>query len=67
MCRDITAKIHVNNLPHDDFGTGYMVVRRGEHDASLWYYGFYDYDCRDLAYEAAVEIGNGIVLETSEE
>lgn len=65
MCRDITAKIHVNNLPHDDFGTGYMVVRRGEHDASLWYYGFYQDKKR--AQEIAVEVGNGIVLEISEE
>ena len=61
MCRDITAKIHVNNLPHDDFGTGYMVVRRGEHDASLWYYGFYQ-DLKRAKTEAVV-IGNGIVIE----
>lgn len=53
----------VNNVPHPITEPGYLVVRRDEHNASLWYYGLYDYDCIDLAYEAAVEIGNGIVLE----
>ena len=60
MCRDITAKIHVNNLPHDDFETGYMVVRR-DRKANLWYYGF-QHDL-ERAKEIAVEIGNGIVIE----
>ena len=55
----------VNNVPHPIIEPGYLVVRRDEHNASLWYYGFY----RNIeqAYEAAVEIGNGIVLEVSEE
>ena len=60
ISRDITAKIHVSNMPPDSFGKGYMIVRRGD-DASLWYFGFY----QDLekAKRVAVEIGNGIVLE----
>ena len=55
----------VNNVPHPITEPGYLVVRRDEHNASLWYYGFYNKI--EQAYEAAVEIGNGIVLEVSEE
>ena len=51
----------VNNMPHPSTEPGYLVVRRDEHDASLWYYGFYHNI--EQAYEAAMEIGNGIVLE----
>ena len=60
--RGLTAE--VNNVPHPITEPGYWVVRRDEHNASLWYYEFY----RNIeqAYEAAMEIGNGIVLEVEE-
>jgi len=54
----------VNNMPHPITEPGYLVVRRDDHDASLWYYGFYQ--DLDRAQEIAVEIGNGIALEISE-
>lgn len=55
----------VNNVSHPITDEGYLVVRRDEHNASLWYYGFYHNI--EHAYEAAMEIGNGIVLEVSKE
>lgn len=55
----------VNNMPHPIMQPGFLVVRRDDHNASLWYYGFYNKI--EQAYEAAMEIGNGIVLEVSEE
>ena len=51
----------VNNVPRPITEPGYLVVRRDEHNASLWYYGFYHNI--EQAYAAAMEIGNGIVLE----
>lgn len=51
----------VKNMPHPIVEQGFLVVRRDDHDASLWYYGFYAY--RTSAENAAAEIGNGIVLE----
>lgn len=56
----INAIVKVNNLPNVE-EEGFMVVRRDEYDASLWYYG--TYDTEDRAKEVAVEIGNGLYLE----
>ena len=58
MVKALDVKVAVNNCPDKDFGIGYMVVRVVE--SVLWYYGFYDNI--DRAAEAAVEIGNGLVL-----
>lgn len=54
----INAKASVMNMPDHPLGTGYLVVRLC--DMVLWYYGFYD--SYDRALNAAVEIGNGLVL-----
>ena len=54
----IDAKVSVRNLPDHPLGTGYLVVRI--YNLVLWYYGFYD--SYDRALNAAVEIGNGLVL-----
>ena len=40
---------------------GFIVVRRDDHDASLWFYGVYE--SKELARNVAIEIGNGLVLE----
>ena len=63
----IAVTASINNCP-DNFGKDYrmdykrkyLVVRRDEHDASLWYYG--TYDNKERAQEVALEIRNGIVL-----
>ena len=55
----------VNNVPHPITDEGYLVVRRDEYNASLWYYGFYHNI--EQAYKVAVMIDNGIVLEVSKE
>ncbi len=62
IVRGLTAE--VKNMPYQILKDGYLVVRRDENNASLWYYGFYQ--DLDRAQEIAVEIGNGIVLEISE-
>lgn len=54
----VDAKVAVRNLPDHPLGTGYLVVRNC--DLVFWYYGFYD--SYDRALNAAVEIGNGLVL-----
>ena len=41
---------------------GYLVVRR-DNDSALWYYGLYDFE--ETAREVAIEIGNGLVLESN--
>lgn len=40
---------------------GYIVARRAEEDAKLWFYGIYSTEER--AREVAIEIKNGVVLE----
>ena len=50
----------VKNTP-DNVKSGYMVARRDEYTAELWYYGTYDEKKR--AYDVALELENGIVLE----
>ena len=56
----VDAKI--NNTPKDIEGkTGFIVARRDDYTAKLWYYGRYDTEAR--AYEVAKELDNGIVLE----
>lgn len=51
----------IKNLPQREFEeSGYIVARRDEYTAELWYYGFYR--DKEAAGRAAVEIGNGIVL-----
>lgn len=48
-----------------DFDEKWLVVRRDEESAELWYYGVYDDE--EMAYSVAQEIGNGVVLLKSEE
>lgn len=53
----VTVKI--NNM-FGDPEFPYMVVRRDEQTAELWWYG--SYDTEDRANEVAVKIRDGIVL-----
>ena len=57
-------KAVVKNTPAN-VKTGYMVARRDNYTAELWYYGVYDEEKR--AYDIALELENGIVLESVEE
>lgn len=57
MDKVINVKVCVMNCP-DELCTGYMVARLV--NATLWYYGLYD--SMDKAAQAAVEIGNGVIL-----
>ena len=54
----VNCKVSVRNLPDHPLGTGYLVVRNC--DLVFWYYGFYD--SYERALNAAIEIGNGLVL-----
>lgn len=51
----------INNIINQPTAHGYLVARRDDTTAALWYYGFYE--DKDRANQAAVEIGNGVVLE----
>ena len=53
----VTAKI--NNL-FGDPEFPYIVARRDEQTAELWWYG--SYETEERAYDVAVKIGDGIVL-----
>ena len=53
------AEIKINNMP-EEIRHPYIVVRRTE-DTTLWYWGAYDDE--NSATAAAVEIGNGFVVE----
>ena len=57
----VSCKIKVNNMPVMRDRHGFMVVRRDERSAELWYYG--TYSSESTATEIAVEIGNGFVVE----
>ena len=58
----------INNVPKDvqngKYDGWFMVVRRDENNASLWYYGIYEDDQK--AMDVAVKIGNGIVVQIGE-
>lgn len=58
----------INNVPKSvqsgKYDGWFMVVRRDEDNASLWYYGIYEDDQK--AVDVAVEIGNGIVVQIGE-
>lgn len=51
----------INNIINQPTAYGYLVVRRDDTTAALWYYGFYE--DKERAERAAVEINNGLVLE----
>ena len=60
-----TVRMKVYNTPcgvqqglHDG---EFMVVRRSEEDATLWYYGVYE--TYEKAQKAAIEIRNGLVVQ----
>jgi len=55
----------INNIINHPNAQGYLVVRRDEITARLWYYGFYT--DKDRANRAALEIGNGLILEVEGE
>ena len=59
----VTVSVEVDNMPAN-IRTGWMVIRRDEHDAQLWYYGIYPE--KEKADIAALEIGNGIVTYITE-
>jgi len=54
----------VNNTPKD-VKTGWMVARRDDYTAELWYYGVFETEER--AQNVALELENGIVLESVNE
>ena len=55
----------INNITNQPTTNGYLVVRRDERTAALWYYGFYEN--KERAERAAFEIRNGVVLEVGKE
>jgi len=62
----IIVSMRINNLPDLGGKSGWLVVRRDDHDerVTLWYYGlYYDKESADMA---ASEIGNGFVVEVGE-
>lgn len=61
---EINVKVSVNNVP-EEFESRYIVARRDENTAYLWYYG--EYDSEERAYSVAREIRNGVVIELAEE
>ena len=68
MARTINVKARIYNMDEDLPGKGYLVARQfitAEQGASLWYYGFFEEKKR--AERAAVELGNGVVLEVEGE
>lgn len=60
----ICANININNLPKDIDKNKYMVIRRVDENASLWYYG--QYDTEEKATKVAIEINNGLVIKPTE-
>ena len=59
MSRTFSAK--VKNTPKD-VKSGWVVARRDDFTAELWYYGTYKTEQR--AYDVAQELDNGVVLES---
>lgn len=51
----------VKNTPKD-VKNGWMVARRDDYTAELWYYG--TYETEERAENVALELENGIVLES---
>lgn len=51
----------VKNTPKD-VKTGWVVARRDDYTAELWYYG--TYETEERATNIALELENGIVLES---
>lgn len=56
------VEIKVLNMPEKRSSGRFMVVRLV--DARLWYYGTYPDE--EKALQAAIEIGNGLVVKTEE-
>ena len=68
MARTINVKARICNMYEDPPGKGYLVARQFitiEEGASLWYYGFFEEKKR--AERAAIDLGNGVVLEVEGE
>ena len=59
----IEVRVMIHNLPQTA-RPGYMVVRRDEYTADLWYYG--TFETEERAFEVAQELDNGIVLERAD-
>ena len=65
VAANVVLNVEIKNTPASlDKEHGYVVVRLDTHSGvqELWYYG--TYESRKKANEAAIEIGNGIVLGT---
>ncbi len=61
--RKLNVKVEIINTPEGEFKNGFIVVRQvtSANSAELWYYGFYN--DKNRAISAAVDIGNGAILE----
>jgi len=56
----VISTVRVKNLP-EQIESGWMVCRPNM--GRLWYYGIYDTE--EQAFNASVELGNGVILEVS--
>ena len=68
MAKTINAKICIYNMPDEPLKNRYLVARQfitADQGASLWYYGSFEEKKR--AERAAVELGNGVLLEVNSE
>ncbi len=66
MARTINARVCIHSMPDEPLKHRYLVARQfitADQGASLWYYGTFEEKKR--AERAAVELGNGIVLEVN--
>ena len=62
MNQELNVTVVIHNIP--DYAVnehGFMVARREDYTAELWFYGLYD--TIDEAKSIAVSIGNGIVVQ----
>lgn len=58
------VKLDIKNLPPVERLKGnFIVARRDDYTAKLWYYG--TYETEERAYDVALELENGIVCERS--
>ncbi len=68
MAQMIKATVCVHCMPEEPLKPGYLVARQYitvEHGASLWYYGHFE--SKERAKRAAIELGNGVLLEVEGE
>lgn len=59
-----TFRAKIKNTP-TDVKSGWVVARRDDFTAELWYYG--TYKTEERAYDVAQELDNGVVLESVDE